>query len=357
MLLRGFGRRAGVAAAAAAAGRRGVAAEGIPGIAVIDDLYSPDAARSLDAAFQRTGFAVVTGHGVDFHGVRQAYRKGLEFFRLPVEEKQRFNMGRGYGFGGYLNQEEAAAQLLGDFKKPNDLVESLTLPGGLPRLDGTAGDVPDLIAGFDEAVGRLHEAMLEFRRRLDILVADALGEERETILDQVDPTLAGIRMAYYPPQSTAPEAGQMRYGEHVDSGGITILIRDEAAPWGTQVRLSTGEWVDVPINSEDIVLNVGALLSRWTNGRWRASIHRVANDPAERLSIVTGACVFKPDATIRPLPSCVSPGRPSRYEPVTAGEFLRERVKLHRDSYADECGMSRAEAEDNFQQKIQTYEL
>eukprot|EP00401_Gymnodinium_catenatum_P053787 CAMPEP_0117558696 /NCGR_PEP_ID=MMETSP0784-20121206/52973_1 /TAXON_ID=39447 /ORGANISM="" /LENGTH=375 /DNA_ID=CAMNT_0005356041 /DNA_START=76 /DNA_END=1203 /DNA_ORIENTATION=+ len=335
-------------------------------IAVLD-LGTPDAARHLDAAFRATGFAVVTGHGVAHSALQELREKGLEFFRWPLEEKQTFNTRKGYGFGGYLNQEEAAAQLLGDFSKPQDWVESLTLPGGLPRLSsseevdparpGKDSEVLDAVPSFNEVADRAHAAFLDFRRSLDILVSDALGEDRDFILSKVDPLAAGIRLAYYPAQAMPPVPGQLRYGEHVDSGGLTILVRDELAPWGTQVLLNTGEWADVPIVPGAIVLNVGALLSRWTNGRWRASIHRVANDAAERLSIVSSAVVFKPEAVIQPLPSCVSSDRPPVYAPVTAFEFLTERVKLHRRSYAEEHGLSRAEAEQSLQEQIQQYRM
>eukprot|EP00490_Sorites_sp_Unknown_P021959 CAMPEP_0114675390 /NCGR_PEP_ID=MMETSP0191-20121206/47817_1 /TAXON_ID=126664 /ORGANISM="Sorites sp." /LENGTH=53 /DNA_ID=CAMNT_0001944599 /DNA_START=1 /DNA_END=158 /DNA_ORIENTATION=- len=51
----------------------------------------------------------------------QLRNQAYEFFRSPVEEKMKFDKGKGYGFGGYVKERENGAQLLGDFSRPNDV--------------------------------------------------------------------------------------------------------------------------------------------------------------------------------------------------------------------------------------------
>ncbi|CAE7400997.1 2ODD19 [Symbiodinium pilosum] len=92
------------------------------------------AAKELSAAFESTGFAVITGHGVPKHVVDAVRSSAYEFFRQPTEQKMQFDKGKGYGFGGYVANQENGAQLLGDFSRPNDAVESLT--AGLAGLAG-----------------------------------------------------------------------------------------------------------------------------------------------------------------------------------------------------------------------------
>jgi isopenicillin N synthase-like dioxygenase len=343
---------------------------GSPGIAVVD-FKSSNVAALLDHAFSTTGFAVLVNHGICDKATSELRTQGKQWFHLPLEDKQLHNKNEGYGAGGYLHKEEANGQLLGNFGKPRDWNESLTLPGGLPRLksdevqdadlflsgpkkDDANGDEPAL--GFEEVVDQYRTEIYGFAGPLnqlvgEILEAEALVESRITVHG------AGIRLAYYPQQTEEPEPGQLRAGEHVDSGGITILVRDDSAPWGTQVQLQDGSWHDVPCVPGSLVLNVGALLSRWTNGRWKAAVHRVANDSAERLSIVSAAVVFKSDTVIEPLPSCVSADRPAQYEPVVAGEFLKERVRLHRPTYAEEKGMTEAEAAESLTEQIRAYQM
>jgi len=81
----------------------------------------------------------------------------------------------------------------------------------------------------------------------------------------------------------------------------------------------------VPPLEHALVVNVGDMMQRWTNDRWRSTMHRVINrhHGGERWSI---AYFFDLDAeaAIVPLPSCVSAERPARYGPITAGEHLVE---------------------------------
>ena len=67
---------------------------------------------------------LVVGHGVDTAALSAMRTKSLAFFQLPHAEKMRYSEGRGYGFGGYLDQEENGAQLLGDFGRPADVLHS-----------------------------------------------------------------------------------------------------------------------------------------------------------------------------------------------------------------------------------------
>jgi isopenicillin N synthase-like dioxygenase len=341
-------------------------------------------ARKVGASFERTGFALVVGHGVPrrvFDDVRVC---AYEFFELPQSTKAKYSDGRGYGFGGYLDQEENGAQLLGDFSRPGlgDHVESVSLaettgtgssgvslteqtatagasgeepqlgPQGRaavarPTTDGEldyAGDssrlaplVTEAVHGFASATERYFAAMRSFSQTLDRLAEAALdlppfGFEDVAKIDSG----GGLRLAFYPdPIKRPPLSGQQRYGAHVDSGGITILKRDSDNPAGLQVFID-GQWVEVPggaAAADSIVLNVGALLSRYTNNRWKASKHRVLNGDGARLSIVSGSVSFKSTAMVSVLPTCVSPERPAVYEPVNAGDFISERAAMHRLDY------------------------
>eukprot|EP00913_Durusdinium_trenchii_P012332 g11576.t1 len=104
-------------------------------------------AQALSDAFADTGFAVITSSGIPSSTVAELRAAALEWFQSPVEVKQKANAGasEGYGHSPYCRMEENGAQLLGDFSKPNDLVESLTSPGrdGLmlphsPRLEAAS---------------------------------------------------------------------------------------------------------------------------------------------------------------------------------------------------------------------------
>eukprot|EP00434_Breviolum_minutum_P023171 symbB.v1.2.020441.t1/scaffold1722.1/size104679/2 len=117
-------------------------------------------ATALSDAFADTGFAIVTSTGMPGNVVSGLRRAAVDFFHLPVREKEKTNTGqrKGYGSSPYCRMEENGAQLLGDFTKPNDLVESLTyrpqeglcLPEN-PRLQAAVQEFSSHLPLFQQA--------------------------------------------------------------------------------------------------------------------------------------------------------------------------------------------------------------
>lgn len=298
-------------------------------------------AKALSDAFADTGFAIVTSSGVPTKVITELRSASVEFFHLPVEEKQLANEGasKGYGRSPYCRMEENGAQLLGDFTKPNDLVESLTYR---PQEGLKLPQNPRLQAAVQDFMTYLPE----FQKVLCSACELALGLEAGFFAARQSNN-ESLRMAFYPDLGdSSPLEGQMRYGAHVDSFGITILNLDPHHPEGLQVRLGDSddsEWADVPYVEGSFVLNVGALLSRWTNGFWKASVHRVLFMPGQRLSIVAGALRPRDDVLIE---ACGPAANEKRFSPVVAGDFCKERVELHRPSYLQQKGMDGQHTED-----------
>src|ERR1700741_257290 len=95
---------------------------------------------------------------------------------------------------------------------------------------------------------------------------------------------------HYPPAQVAPLPGQLRAGAHSDLGMMTLLYSDNDIG-GLEVTDRAGRWVPVPVIDGAFTVNLGDLMMRWTNDRWRSTLHRVvnppeaANDLSRRLSI------------------------------------------------------------------------
>ena len=68
-------------------------------------------------------------------------------------------------------------------------------------------------------------------------------------------------------------------------------------------------------------MNVGDMLEVWTNGRFRATLHRVVNDGRERMSLPFFVAADY-NAVIQPLEGLVQFGQQPRYEPIVAGHHL-----------------------------------
>lgn len=302
-----------------------------------DIVGSRDVANQLSNAFADTGFAIVTGTSVSMQQMGRLRALAYRFFKQNLEVKLRANSGQGKGYGQapYCYMEENGAQLLGDFSRPSDIVESLTYRGlSTPEVQEK---LPQRPPELKEAMIHFNNSMVHMRRALEKVCEIALGLEERFLTSRCIDGAESLRLAYYPDELN-PLEGQMRYGAHVDSYGITILNLDPANPGGLQVKIDD-TWIDVPFVPGSFVLNAGALLSRWTNGEWKASVHRVLCKPGERLSIVSNAIRPSDDVMIEVLEPCCRHGK-AHFPPVLARDFYAERVAMHRPTYLRERSAS-----------------
>jgi len=340
---------------------RGSSGRGVSRIAVVDlsALGSPSsiaarrsAAESLSAAFADTGFAVIVGHGVSMCTVATLRTAALRFFDLGLEVKRAVNEGfvAGYGKSPYCHMEENGAQLLGDFSKPADVVESLYYVG-LGKQE-VAETLPRTPPALKPAILAHEREMAMLRGKLRAACELALDLEPGFLTARCDSGNESVRLAHYPELTAPPLDGQLRYGAHVDSYGLTLLWLDPLLPGGLQVQIG-GEWADVPFVEDGLVVNVGACLSRWTNSLWRASVHRVLLRPGRRLSIVAGAVRPCDDTVIEALgPHATAE---PRLPPVVMRDFVAERMAMHRPSYLAEKGLAAEEAA-GLSREIRSYE-
>ena len=183
---------------------------------------------------------------------------------------------------------------------------------------------PAELRGLYEDYFRTMGALAE---ELMAIFALALDLPEGFFADKVDRHISRLRVRNYPAPAVPPQPGQLRAGAHADYGSLTIL-RTEDKPGGLQVLNRAGEWVDVPIAPDSFIINIGELMARWTNERWKATLHRVVNPPAaqasasRRLSLVF---FHNPnyDAPVAALPGTVPAGEAPKYPATTSGEHLR----------------------------------
>jgi isopenicillin N synthase-like dioxygenase len=119
---------------------------------------------------------------------------------------------------------------------------------------------------------------------------------------------------WYPPQPAGPSRPTRVLVPHSDSGVLTLL-HQRADYAGLEVQLRDGQWVQVPVRSDALVVNIGQLMARWTNGRWQATRHRVraAEDPASSKTSIVTFLLPAVDAVVTPL---TDEDEPARYKPV-----------------------------------------
>ncbi len=286
-------------------------------IPVIDlgDTSDERAASEIDAALVSHGFFALRGHGVPPAVTLAAFDAGRRFFALPEDTKRRWHIDlkqRGFDPIGW--------QAL-DPDQPPDLKESFYL--GVEHIAPNQWPDEALVPGFRAACEAYAQAMRRLAGRLMGLFEIALRLAPGHFDAFMRHPTCTTRLLHYPPQPATAVPGQIGCGAHTDWGALTLLAQSDAG--GLQVQRTDGGWTDVPPLPGACVVNVGDMTQRWTNDRWRSTVHRVINRHGgrERWSI---AYFFDLDAeaSIEPLPTCVSAQRPARYGPLTAGEHLAE---------------------------------
>jgi len=300
------------------------------------------AAAAVRRACEDVGFFYVSGHGVPLNVVQRAFEANRRFFALPVEEKLRIVASVDTKNRGYTPMAEEtldpATQKTGDQKEglyfgrdiPASSPES-TLPLHGANLWPSEARLP----GFRQAQEEYMEAMIALGNRLLRIVALALGLSATAFEASFSRPMIFLRPLRYAPVRSCPEEGLLGAGAHSDYGMLTILATDHIP--GLEVLLPCGDqkhqWVDAPPKPDAFIVNLGDMLERWSNGRFRSTVHRVVNRlGAERFSI---PFFFEPNFDCKVEPILQLPGEVAKYEPTTAGEHLLAKYRSTHAGYTD----------------------
>ncbi len=286
-------------------------------------------AADLDAIFSSIGFCYFRNIGVPQSLTDGLFAASRAFHAQPEAAKRALAMNSTHR--GYMapNTSVIVTSSVADVKRPN-FSESLMLMHEIapsdPRYDTEVhgpNQWPDL-PGFRDAVTAYEAAIRAFGLRLLRPMARALGLAPDWFAPYFADATTFLRLLHYPPQP--PDSPDDAFGSapHTDYGFLTILCQDTAG--GLEVRRADGTWLKAPPVPGTWVVNVADMLSRWTNGRWQSTPHRVKNlSGGDRFS-----CPYffdmSMDSTVTCVPTCTSATNPPRHEPVRYGDYLMERL-------------------------------
>jgi isopenicillin N synthase-like dioxygenase len=308
------------------------------------DLSSPDAAAAVADACARVGFLTVVGHGVPQQVLDDAWRTAERFFDLPLPAKMAVAMPRpGYPYGYSPVAGETLSASLGRRSHP-DLKESFAIG----PVDPPAHSFADADEEFawsenmwpDESLPELrpsweayYRAMARLAARLLRTMAVGLGLHEGWFDGMVDRHTSAMRALHYPSAGDVGAVPHDQYGAsaHTDYGTLTVLLADPTQR-GLQVQAADGTWADVVPEPGSLVVNLGDAMARWTNDRWRSTMHRVVVPERRRQSIAFFHNANW-DARIECLPTCLSPGEQPRHAPIEAGPHLMHKFRSTVNQY------------------------
>jgi len=285
-------------------------------------------AQELGRSFQEYGFAVIADHGIPPELIGRAESQAKAFFALPEEVKRTYALGQG-GARGYtpFGIETAKGHKAHDLKEFWHVGRELT-PGHSFREIMGDNVWPDEVPGFKETFLELYDTFDRTGLKVLSAIARYLGIDGDYFRDTVRDGNSVLRLLHYPPQSE-PTGEHIRAGAHEDINTITLLLGAEEA--GLELLTRDGRWIPVAPKPGELVINIGDMLQRLTNGKLRSTSHRVVNPAPDRASNARYSMPFflhfRPDFTIEALPGTVSAGEQPQWPPISSHDYLLERLR------------------------------
>ncbi|TMM57250.1 isopenicillin N synthase family oxygenase [Maribacter algarum] len=284
--------------------------------------------KEIGKAFEEIGFVALSGHFLSEELVEDLYSEIKQFFGLPQETKDSYEIAGIGGQRGYTSfgKEHAKGRKEGDLKEFwhfGQYVEDN------PKLES---EYPDNVTVKElpkfNAIGKETYKMLEKTAKY-VLRALALHLDlEETYFDEyIRNGNSILRPIHYPPITSEPK-NAVRAAAHGDINLITLLMGAHGK--GLQVMNHKGEWVDAIARPDQLMINVGDMLSRLTNNKLKSTIHQVVNPPKELWGTSRYSIPFFmhpiSEMSLNCLENCVDEANPKGFEDTTAGEFLHERL-------------------------------
>lgn len=277
-------------------------------------------ASQLHAASKGLGFIYIKGHGIPDTAIDTARTAAFNFFQAPDTTKETVRVSskhRGWlSQGGSKMQDDARADLKESFiwgyqdqngQTPAD--HPLRGPNQWPLF------APEIETAAMEYFNHAHDVAYQLMQGFAL----GLDLQKDFFIKNCQKPLSRASFVYYPAQPEDSGENQFGVAPHTDFGVLTVLCQDNVG--GLQVEDINGEWIHAPPIDGTLIVNVGDLLSRWTNGAYKSTPHRVVNQSGkERMSLVLA---FDPDPDTIIDPRDI-PGLPATaaQDAITCGDYL-----------------------------------
>lgn len=307
---------------------------GIPSVDLADFLSNDPARKQqfveqLGKAYEDVGFVAVRNHTLSDELSASLYDEVKKFFGLPLETKMGYEVPGLAGQRGYTSfgKEHAKGRSEGDLK------EFWHFGQYVEDNDPIAKEYPENVLvkelpAFNESGKKAYQALENTGRHMLRAIALYLGLEEFYFDNKIHNGNSILRPIHYPPITDEPKSA-VRAAEHEDINLITLLMGASAD--GLQVLSKQGEWVSVTALPDQLVVNVGDMLQRLTNNKLKSTTHRVINPPREKWGTSRFSIPFflhpRSEMRLDCLASCVTSENPLHYTPISAGEYLDERLK------------------------------
>ena len=307
---------------------------GIPSVDLTEFINGSKAQKmrfveELGQAYQQIGFVAVKGHFLSDEISKGLYAVVKNFFDLPAETKNNYEIDGLFGQRGYTSfgKEHAKGSSAGDLKEFwhfGQYVEDGDSVGSIYPQNIEVPEVLDFAVNGKKAYQAL-EKTGEYMLRA---IALFLNLDEDYFSSKIHNGNSILRPIHYPPITSEPK-NAVRAGQHEDINLITLLMGASAD--GLQVLNKKNEWISVTALPNQLVVNVGDMLQRLTNNKLKSTTHRVVNPPKEKWGESRYSIPFflhpRSEMRLDCLDNCMDEKNPKIYDDMSAGEYLSQRLE------------------------------
>ena len=284
--------------------------------------------ESIGKAFEEIGFVALDGHFLDSNFNKKLYKEIRSFFDLPQEIKNKYEIPGISGQRGYVSFGKESAK----GSKHGDLKEFWHFGQYVENDDKLLKEYPSNVEVTENEqfniVGKQTYRLLEKTSKYVLRALALYLKLDEFYFDKYIVNGNSIlRPIHYPPILEKPKDA-VRAAAHGDINLITLLMGAQGR--GLQVKNNKGEWIDAIASKDQLMINVGDMLSRHTNNKLKSTVHRVINPSKELMKKSRYSIPFfmHPISNMKldVLESCIDENNPKSFDDITAGEFLNQRL-------------------------------
>ncbi|CAM9152239.1 unnamed protein product, partial [Ectocarpus fasciculatus] len=232
------------------------------------------------------GFAHISGHGLDNELQRRAFRLSEQFFKQPLETKERA-ISKDKARRGYSPYATENFSSLNGECKPNDLVEKFRIGPDISGLDtnedpyysckegrinffpNTWGGTP---VGMEETLNCYYRQMEQLTSCILSILEVGLNLPTGVFTSHLRRHTSILGVNYFP---VTDIANATRVAEHTDVSLLTILAHEPDGD-GLEICSRGGVWREIKPIENALIINVGDCLQYWTNGVLISTKHRVS---------------------------------------------------------------------------------
>lgn len=284
--------------------------------------------NTIGSAFQEIGFCAVRGHFLDDQLVKRLYDQIKLFFDLPTDVKKKYEHPEFSGQRGYVSfgKESAKGSKHGDLKEYWHFGQYVSEDES-HKYNYFPNIKVDELPEFNKVGEEVYKTLEKTAKYVLRALALYLKIDENYFDNYIHNGNSILRPIHYPPIMEDPKEA-VRAAAHGDINLITLLMGAHGK--GLQVQKTNGDWIDAVASKDELMINIGDMLSRHTNNVLKSTVHRVVNPDRELLKKSRYSIPFfmhpVSEMKLNVLESTICDEFPKAYDDITAGEFLEERL-------------------------------